>query len=49
MTLELPPEVEGALENEARRKGTTPALLVLEDLRRRYPAAALSRACAASK
>ena len=38
LTLELPPEVEGALENEARRKGTTPAQLVLEDLRRRYPA-----------
>lgn len=40
LTLELPPEVEGALENEARRKGTTPAQLVLEDLRRRYPAPA---------
>ena len=40
LTLELPPEVEGALANEARRKGTTPAQLVLEDLRRRYPAPA---------
>lgn len=38
LTLELPPEVEGALETEARRKGTTPAQLVLEDLRQRYPA-----------
>ena len=40
LTLELPPEVEGALENEARREGTTPAQLVLEDLRRRYLAPA---------
>ena len=38
LTLELPPEVEGALASEARRKGTTPAQLVLEDLRSRYPA-----------
>ena len=37
LTLELPPEVEGALADEARRKGTTPEQLVLEDLRRRYP------------
>ena len=40
LTLELPPEVEGALETEARLKGTTPAQLVLEDLRRRYPSPA---------
>ncbi len=38
LTLELPPEVEGALAEEARRKGTTPEQLVLIDLRQRYPA-----------
>ncbi len=36
LTLELPPEVEGALAEEARREGTTPEQLVLKDLRRRY-------------
>ena len=36
LTLELPPEVEGALAAEARRKGTTPESLVLQDLRHRY-------------
>lgn len=38
LTLELPPEVEGALANEARRRGKTPEQLVLDDLRTRYPA-----------
>lgn len=38
LTLELPPEVEGALAEEARRKGTTPEQLVLKDLRQRYSA-----------
>lgn len=37
LTLELPPEVEGALATEARRKGKTPEQLVLDDLRIRYP------------
>ena len=37
LTLELPPEGEGALADEARRKGTMPKQLVLEDLRQRYP------------
>ncbi len=41
LTLELPPEVEGALENEARRKGKTPEQIILEDLRERYPSPAL--------
>ena len=36
LTLELPPEVEGALAGEARRKSTTPESLVLESLRHRY-------------
>ncbi len=36
LTLELPPEVERALAEEARRKGTTPEQLVLKDLRQRY-------------
>ncbi len=38
LTLELPPEVEGALAAEARRKGTTPEQLVLKDLRQRCSA-----------
>jgi hypothetical protein len=37
LTLELPPEVEGALADEARRKGMTPEQIVLENLRQRYP------------
>ena len=36
LTLELPPEVEGALTEEARQKGTTPEILILEDIRHRY-------------
>ena len=40
MTLipELPPEAKGAPRNEAQRKGTTLAQIILEDLRSRYPA-----------
>lgn len=36
LTLELPPEVEGALAEEAQRQGTTLERLVLDDLRQRY-------------
>ena len=43
LTLELPAEVEGALTDEARRKGTTPEQLVLDDLRRKYPASVAPR------
>ncbi len=38
ITLDLPPEVEGMLTQEARRQGMTPEGLILEDLRRLYPA-----------
>jgi hypothetical protein len=51
LTLELPPEVEAALAEDARRKGTTPEELALDNLRREYviptqetPAAALTTA-----
>lgn len=40
LTLELPPDVEGAPAAEARRQGTTPEGLVLQDLRHRYTAEA---------
>ena len=36
LTLELPPDVEGALAEDARHQGTTPEQLVLDDLRQRY-------------
>ena len=36
LTLELPPEIEGALAEEAQRQGTTPEQIVLDDLRQRY-------------
>ena len=36
LTLDLPPEVEAALAEDARRKGTTPTEMILEDLRERY-------------
>ncbi len=38
ITLDLPPDVEGVLTQEAQRQGTTPESLILEDLRRLYPA-----------
>ena len=34
ITLDLPPEVEGALTQEARRRGMTPEGLALDELRR---------------
>ena len=40
LTLELPPDVEGALAEQARREGTTPEQLVLKDLQQRYSAPA---------
>lgn len=36
LTLNLPPDVETALAADARRKGTTPEGLLLQDLRQRY-------------
>ncbi len=36
LTLTLPPGVEGALAEEARRQGTTPEKVVLDDLRQLY-------------
>lgn len=36
LTLELPPEVESALTEDARRRGTTPEELALDNLRRSY-------------
>lgn len=36
LTLELPPEVENALAEDARRKGTTPEKAALDGLRRLY-------------
>ncbi len=36
LILELPAEVEDALAQEARRRGTTPEGLALDDLRRLY-------------
>jgi len=36
LTLNLPPEVEAALAEDARRKGTTPEELALDNLRQEY-------------
>ena len=36
ITLELPPEVEGALAEEARQTGTTPEQFVWDHMRRKY-------------
>ncbi len=36
LTLNLPPEVEAALAEDARRRGTTPEELALDNLRRSY-------------
>jgi len=36
MTITLPPEVEGPLTEEARRKGTTPELLAVDCLRQLF-------------
>ena len=33
ITISLPPDIEGALTEEAQRRGTTPELLVLDSLR----------------
>jgi predicted transcriptional regulator len=38
LTLELPPDMERALAEEAQRRGTTPERVALENLRRLYPA-----------
>ena len=37
-TITLPPEVEGPLTEEARRKGTTPELLAVDCLRQLFTA-----------
>jgi hypothetical protein len=36
-TIILPPEVEGPLVEEARKKGTTPELLAVDCLRKLFP------------
>lgn len=36
-TITLPPDLEGRLADEARRRGTTPELLALDGLRRLFP------------
>ncbi len=36
LTLDLPPDLESALTEDARRKGTTPAEMILEELRQKY-------------
>jgi len=38
LTLELPPEVEGALAEEAERTGVTPEEIIADDLRQKYAA-----------
>ena len=38
-TINLPPEIEGPLVDEARRRGTTPELLAIESLRRLFACA----------
>jgi hypothetical protein len=35
-TITLPPEIDGPLSDEARRRGTTPELLALDTLRLRF-------------
>ena len=40
ITITLPPEVEAPLEEEARKRGTTPELLAVDCLRDRFSAAA---------
>ena len=35
-TITLPPEIEGPLREEARRRGTSPELLALDALRVRF-------------
>ncbi len=42
LTLNLPPEVEGALAQEAQRQGRTLEQIALEDLRRLYASEAIS-------
>lgn len=41
LTLNLPPDVETALAADARRKGTTPEGLLLQNLRRQYTIASV--------
>lgn len=36
LTLDLPPEVEDALAEDARRKGTTPEQIIVGNLRQKY-------------
>ena len=36
MTVELPPEVEQAIAEQAKRQGTTPEALVVDTLRRKF-------------
>ena len=38
-TINLPPEIDGPLVDEARRRGTTPELLAIESLRRLFACA----------
>jgi hypothetical protein len=40
MVINLPPQLEAAISEEARRRGVAPEILALEALRERFPAAA---------
>lgn len=42
LTLELPPDVESALAEEARRRGTTPEQIIADNLRHSYVPPALA-------
>ena len=46
LTLELPPEVEAALAEDARRGGTTPERIIADALKRQYVAPAVAPAAA---
>jgi hypothetical protein len=42
ITISLPPDIEGPLTEEAQRQGTTPELLALDSLRKRFGPASSS-------
>ena len=43
-TITLPPEIEGPLREEARRRGTSPELLAIDALRLRFATPAMAGA-----
>ena len=49
MRITLTPDIEHALAEEARRQGTTPELLALDTLRKRFVATAANEAAAAGQ